>query len=89
MAKENEKKVSGDMSSEELENVAGGWCMTGGAAPVKGIKRVFRSDNLGGGHEGYGIRIDYDDGSSVISIFDKQGNLQQTIDPSKQNEINL
>ena len=89
MAKENEKKLSADMSSDELENVSGGWCASSGQAPVEGIKRVVRSDNLGGGHEGYGIRIDYNDGSSVISIFDKQGNLQQTIDPSKQNEINL
>ena len=30
MAKDKEKKVSGEMNEEELANVAGGWCSRGG-----------------------------------------------------------
>ena len=71
MAKENEKKVSGDMSSEELENVAGGWCLSGGVSAPKEVTSVTRKD-IGGGN--YEIHIVFSDGNEVRTAFDKKGN---------------
>ena len=72
MAKDNEKKVSGEMNAEELENVAGGWCFTGGKSIPKWVKNVSRIEN-GGGH--YTIKVEFDDGNEVQSVFGADGKL--------------
>ena len=72
MAKENEKKVSGDMSPEELENVAGGWCMTGGKSVPKDVKSV---EQLNSGDGSFEIITTFQDGSANIAYFDEHGFL--------------
>ena len=72
MAKENEKKVSGGMNEEELENVAGGWCMTAGKSmppEVKSIKKVMDNDDSGD----FKIITEFKDGSSLETRFDHLG----------------
>ena len=77
MAKENEKKVSGDMSPEELENVAGGWCMTGGKSVPPEVTSVQKETF----HDGtYKIVTTFSNGSQVHSMFDADGNLEQSAD---------
>ena len=73
MAKENEKKVSGEINEEELENVAGGWCLTGGQSMPKGVKSIKRVD-IGGGN--YQINTTFDDGNEVQSVFGPDGKLK-------------
>ena len=72
MAKENEKKLSADMSSDELENVSGGWCATGGMSYPDGIKKCKRYNRKDGS---YMIVTEFDDGNSIASAFDKNGKL--------------
>ena len=43
MAKENEKKFSGEMNAEELENVAGGWCAFGGKSAPKEVRDLIKT----------------------------------------------
>lgn len=70
MAKENEKKVSGEISSEELENVAGGFCMGKGAA-----KKISSSDikGIGGGHSVLTIKLD--NGDEIQAYINPDGTL--------------
>ncbi len=77
MAKENEKKVSGEINEEELENVAGGWCFTGGQSMPKGVKSIKRLE-VGGGH--YEISVTFNDGNEVRSVFGPDGKLAGSAD---------
>ncbi len=65
MAKENGKKVSGEINDEELENVAGGWCAFGGkSAPkevrglIKTVRHIKSTDGKGG------MRFVFQDGTT-------------------------
>ena len=72
MAKENSKKVSGEMNAEELENVAGGWCATGGKPMPKTVKKVEQLD-LTDGY--FTIITTFSDDSRNIAYFDEYGNM--------------
>ena len=68
MAKENEKKVSGEMNSEELENVAGGGsgCYYNGInvpAEVEGF-RTARTDST------HTVIQQLENGYEIHSVFD-------------------
>ncbi len=67
-----EKKVSGEINDEELENVAGGWCATGGkSAPseVTSVKKEMQSDGT------YTITTEFKNGSSTVSLFNADGTM--------------
>ena len=70
MAKDNEKKVSGEFNEDELENVAGGFCMGKGAA-----KKVSSSDikNIGGGHSVLTLKLD--NGDEIQAYINPDGTL--------------
>ena len=70
MAKEKGKKVSGEMNAEELENVAGGWCFTGGKSAPAEVKSIKKVKHKSGGFE---IIIEYNDGSYTKSEFYPDG----------------
>ena len=62
MAKEKEKKVSGELNAEELENVAGGMCFTGGASAPKEVESIERKDYTDGT---YDIFVTYSNGEQA------------------------
>ena len=75
MAKENEKKLSADMNSDEMENVSGGMCAWGGISSppeVKSVKKQYLSDGS------YKIITTFKNGSQVHSLFDANGNLDSS-----------
>ena len=76
MAKENKNKASGDMSSEELENVSGGWCATGGKSVPKDVKSVERGEPMSDGC--YEITTTFQNGSYVVSTFSPNGKMLST-----------
>ena len=72
MAKENEKKVSGNMSDDELTNVAGGWCMTGGKSAPSNVKKSETVQNKNGT---YSIITTFKSGQKMSTTFDRDGNI--------------
>ena len=74
MAKENEKKVSGEINDEELENVAGGWCATGGMSmdevPAEYIES-FTSETLKNGSKV--VKTKCKGGETIIMNFGPDG----------------
>ncbi len=74
MAKENEKKFSGEMNAEELENVAGGWCATGGIDVDKKAREAIDSINVETLDDGgYVVLTNLKDGRKLATIFDQNG----------------
>ena len=76
MAKEKEKKVSGEMNAEELENVAGGWCGPSGKSAPKHVKSVERGKPLSDGS--YEIITKFQNGSYIVSTFSSNGKMLST-----------
>ena len=72
MAKENEKKVAGDINDDELENVAGGWCMSGGQSKPQKVTSAINKD-IGGGNRQL-ITI-LDNGDEIHTVIGSDGNV--------------
>ncbi len=72
MAKENEKKVSGEMNEEELENVAGGMCLWGGVSAPSDVKSAKKVENKNGT---YSIVTYLKSGQEVHTVFNSDGNI--------------
>lgn len=77
MAKENEKKVSGDMSSEELENVSGGACWSSGIPATHGSKSLIKDiEEVKYDDGSYKLVTTYTNGSQTHILVDAFGRLQ-------------
>ncbi len=72
MAKENEKKVSAELNEEELENVAGGWCMTGGASVPDEVKSIEKENDKNGK---YDVIITFQNGKKTRMSFNPDGTV--------------
>ena len=74
MAKENEKKLSADMSSDELENVSGGWCsLFSTSKPKLQSNQTLQGD--ADEDNGYTIMTNYRQGQIGKASYDKKGNF--------------
>lgn len=82
MSKDDEKKFSGEMSDDELENVAGGWCSKSDLfcwkwdklTKCKAPKLDKNQKVYGSSDGGYRIETDYGGGSYKTEYFDEYGN---------------
>lgn len=71
MAKDNEKKVSGDMSDDELTNVAGGWCATGGVSMAKEVESMTQTEPDEDGK--YDVIIKFKNGKTATAYCKSDG----------------